>query len=62
MIGDTLKTLVAKGGLTVLLVEQYYEFARQIADDYAVMSRGEIIATGAAAHMERDGVEKLITV
>ena len=62
MIGDTLQTLVAKGGLTVLLVEQYYEFARQIADDYAVMSRGEIIATGAAAHMERDGVEKLITV
>lgn len=62
MIGETLKTLVLKNGLTVLLVEQYYEFARQIADDYAVMSRGEIIATGAAAHMERDGVEKLITV
>jgi urea transport system ATP-binding protein len=62
MIGETLKTLVAKSGLTVLLVEQYYEFAKQIADDYAVMSRGEIIATGAAAHMERDGVEKLITV
>ncbi len=61
MIGETLKTLV-KSGLTVLLVEQFYEFARQIADDYAVMSRGEIIATGAAAHMERDGVEKLITV
>ncbi len=61
MIGETLKTLV-KSGLTVLLVEQYYEFARQIADDYAVMSRGEIIATGASAHMERDGVEKLITV
>jgi urea transport system ATP-binding protein len=62
MIGETLKTLVVKSGLTVLLVEQYYEFAKQIADDYAVMSRGEIIATGAAAHMERDGVEKLITV
>jgi urea transport system ATP-binding protein len=62
MIGETLKTLVLKSGLTVLLVEQYYEFARQIADDYAVMSRGEIIANGAAAHMERDGVEKLITV
>ncbi len=61
MIGETLKTLV-KSGLTVLLVEQFYEFARQIADDYAVMSRGEIIATGAAAHMKRDGVEKLITV
>jgi len=62
MIGETLKTLVVKSELTILLVEQYYEFARQIADDYAVMSRGEIIATGAAAHMERDGVEKLITV
>lgn len=62
MIGDTLRQLVDQSGLTVLLVEQYYEFAKEIADDYAVMSRGEIVATGQGIHMERDGVEKLITV
>lgn len=62
MIGETLRKLVDTTGLTVLLVEQYYDFAKQIADDYAVMSRGEIIASGEGIHMERDGVEKLITV
>lgn len=62
MIGDTLRQLVDQSGLTVLLVEQYYEFAKEIADDYAVMSRGEVVATGQGIHMERDGVEKLITV
>lgn len=62
MIGETLKTLVRTTGLTVLLVEQYYEFAKEIADDYAVMSRGLIIATGQGHNMEHDGVEKLITV
>jgi urea transport system ATP-binding protein len=62
MIGQTLRKLVDTTGLTVLLVEQYYDFAKQIADHYAVMSRGEIVATGLGRDMEQDGVEKLITV
>jgi urea transport system ATP-binding protein len=62
MIGQTLRKLVDTTGLTVLLVEQYYDFAKQIADHYAVMSRGEIVATGLGQDMEQDGVEKLITV
>lgn len=62
MIGQTLRKLVDTTGLTVLLVEQYYDFAKQIADHYAVMSRGEIVAKGLGRDMEQDGVEKLITV
>ena len=61
-IGRTLRQLVEEMGLTVLLVEQYYDFAKAIADRYWVMSRGEIIAGGAGANMDDDGVRSLIAV
>jgi urea transport system ATP-binding protein len=49
-------------GMSVLLVEQYYDFARRIADRYVVMSRGEVIAQGDGANMEADGVRDLVAV
>jgi len=61
-IGRALRLLVDEFGMTVLLVEQYYEFARHIADHYVVMSRGEVVARGAGASMEQDGVRELIAV
>jgi urea transport system ATP-binding protein len=61
-IGRTLRRLVDERGLTVLLVEQYYDFARDIADQYVVMSRGEIIASGLGADMDANGVRELIAV
>ncbi|KVN81170.1 urea ABC transporter ATP-binding subunit UrtE [Burkholderia ubonensis] len=61
-IGRTLRQLVDETKMTVLLVEQYYDFARSIADHYWVMSRGEIVAGGEARDMERDGVRELIAV
>ena len=61
-IGRTLRRLVDEMGMTVLLVEQYYDFARAIADRYWVMSRGEIVAGGAGAEMEANGVRELIAV
>ena len=42
--------------MAILLVEQYYDFARSLADQYLVMERGEIVARGAGADMDRDGV------
>ncbi len=48
--------------MTVLLVEQYYDFAKSIADHYWVMSRGEIVAGGAADEMDAKGVRELIAV
>jgi urea transport system ATP-binding protein len=48
--------------MTVLLVEQYYDFAKDIADRYWVMSRGEIVAGGEGADMDTDGVRALIAV
>ena len=48
--------------MTILLVEQYYDFARSLADHYVVLSRGEVVRTGRGADMERDGVRVLLTV
>ncbi|WP_028230550.1 urea ABC transporter ATP-binding subunit UrtE [Paraburkholderia mimosarum] len=61
-IGHTLRRLVEDMQLTVLLVEQYYDFAKAIADRYWVMSRGEIVAGGAGASMDADGVREMIAV
>jgi urea transport system ATP-binding protein len=61
-IGRTLKQLVDEMGMTVLLVEQYYDFARELADRYWVMSRGEIVAGGAGSEMDAHGVRELIAV
>jgi urea transport system ATP-binding protein len=61
-IGKTLRSLVSDRGLTILLVEQYYDFAHQLADSYVVMERGEIIATGLGCNMEQDGVRAMIAV
>lgn len=61
-IGRTLRRLVDEFGMTVLLVEQYYEFAEKLADRYAVMNRGEIVAAGEGSTMKADGVRGMIAV
>jgi len=48
--------------MAILLVEQYYDFARSLADQYLVMERGEIVARGAGADMDRDNVRGLLSV
>jgi urea transport system ATP-binding protein len=61
-IERAIRTLAASGEMAILLVEQYYDFARSLADQYLVMERGEIVARGAGAEMERDGVKRLLAV
>jgi urea transport system ATP-binding protein len=48
--------------MAILLVEQYYDFAQSLADQYLVMERGEIIARGRGADMVSDGVRGLLAV
>ena len=50
------------GDMAILLVEQYFDFARSLADQYLVMERGEIIARGAGADMDRDDVRGMLSV
>ena len=61
-IERAIRSLAATGEMAILLVEQYYEFARSLADQYLVMERGEIIARGAGADMDRDNVRGLLSV
>jgi urea transport system ATP-binding protein len=61
-IERAIRTLAASGDMAILLVEQYYDFARSLADQYLVMERGEIIARGAGADMDRDGVRERLAV
>ncbi len=61
-IERAIRALAEEGSMAILLVEQYYDFARSLADQYLVMERGEIIKRGAGADMEKDGVRELLAV
>jgi urea transport system ATP-binding protein len=59
-IERAIRALARSGRMAILLVEQYYDFARSLADHYLVMERGEIIRRGEGSAMDRDGVRKLL--
>lgn len=61
-IERAIRALAATGEMAILLVEQYYDFARSLADQYLVMERGEIIARGRGADMDSDGVRSMLAV
>ncbi len=61
-IEHVIRSLAATGEMAILLCEQYYDFARSLADQYLVMERGEIIARGLGADMDKDGVKSLLAV
>jgi len=61
-IGRVICRLATEQQMSILLVEQYYDFAASLADDYLVMSRGQIIARGQGHDMAKDGVRMMITV
>ncbi len=61
-IGAVIKKLAAKGDMAILLVEQFYDFAAELADQYLVMSRGEIVQQGRGENMEAEGVRGLVTI
>jgi urea transport system ATP-binding protein len=61
-IERVIRALAAGGDMAILLVEQYYDFARSLADHYLVMERGEFIARGAGSDMDKDGVRQLLAV
>ena len=61
-IGRVIRKLAQRGSMAILLVEQYYDFAQALADDYLVMQRGQCIARGAGADMQADGVRELVAI
>ncbi|HEX4781204.1 MAG TPA: urea ABC transporter ATP-binding subunit UrtE [Usitatibacter sp.] len=61
-IERAIRSLAATGEMAILVVEQYYDFARSLADQYLVMERGEIVARGDGRHMDRDNVRGMLAV
>jgi urea transport system ATP-binding protein len=61
-IERAIRSLASTGEMAILLVEQYYDFARSLADQYLVMERGEIVARGEGGAMDRDDVRGMLAV
>jgi urea transport system ATP-binding protein len=61
-IGRAIEWLRSKGGMAIILVEQYFDFVYELADTFAVMDRGEIVLSGTRAEMDPDKVRRHITV
>ncbi len=61
-IGRAITYLRGKGKMAILLVEQYFDFARELADTYAVMERGEVVLAGKGAEMVEAQVRRYLTV
>ena len=61
-IERVIRSLVEQGEMAILLVEQYYDFARSLADRYVVMSRGVVVKAGRGSDMEQDDVKSLLAI
>jgi urea transport system ATP-binding protein len=61
-IGRVIARLAAKGDMAILLVEQYFEFARELAASYFVMERGEVVLSGRGGDMDETAVRRHLTV
>jgi urea transport system ATP-binding protein len=61
-IGRVIRMLADRKTMAIILVEQYYDFAAELADQYLVMERGEVIQRGRGADMEAEGVRALMSI
>lgn len=61
-IGRVIRMLANRGDMAILLCEQYYDFAEELADHYVVMERGEVIASGPGSEMQQKNVRSLVAI
>jgi urea transport system ATP-binding protein len=61
-IGRVIRMLADRGDMAILLVEQYYDFAQELADDYVVMERGAVLARGQGKDMETNRVRQMVAI
>jgi urea transport system ATP-binding protein len=61
-IGRAITFLRQRGDMAILLVEQYLDFAHELADDFAVMDRGEIVMAGTRETFDTEAVRRHMTV
>ncbi len=61
-IGRVIRMLAARKTMAIVLVEQYYDFAAELADQYLVMERGEVIGRGSGTSMAADRVRERMAI
>ena len=61
-IERVIHALSERGDMAILLVEQYFEFARELADQYVILRRGEIVKRGVGADMDADELRSYLVV
>ncbi len=61
-IGRVIRMLADRGTMAIVLVEQYYDFAAELADQYLVMERGEIVQRGRGKDMEAEGARQRMSI
>ena len=61
-IGRAIAHLRGRGDMAILLVEQYFDFAKELADGFAVMDRGQIVLAGTKASMDEADVRRRLAV
>jgi len=61
-IERVIRALAESGSMAILLVEQYFDFARDLAAAYLVMQRGEVVASGRREDMNETAVRSYLTV
>jgi urea transport system ATP-binding protein len=61
-IGRAIDYLRSKGAMAIVLVEQYFDFARDLADTMFVMDRGEVVLSGPMKDLDANQVQRLIQV
>jgi urea transport system ATP-binding protein len=54
--------LARKGDMAILLCEQYYDFAEELADHYLVMERGQVLVEGPGSDMATKGIRQLVSI
>jgi urea transport system ATP-binding protein len=61
-IGRAIAYLRDRGDMAIVLVEQYFEFARDLADEYAVLDRGQIVLAGSRSDMNETNVRNALAI
>ena len=61
-IGRVIRRLADQGDMAIILVEQFYDFAEELADNYTVMARGQVIAQGMGVDMPEKGIRELVAI
>ena len=61
-IGRVIRKLADGGEMAIVLVEQFYDFAEELADAYTVMARGQVVAQGVGSEMPEKGIRELVAI